>query len=163
MHALLDELSLGQGPDLNDVSEVAARVLEEPSLAAFLAYAGAEPVGVIVLNSCCAIYAGGEFGEISELYVEPALRSSGVAAQLLDAARAEGRSRGWSRLEVGAPDQPAWARTLEFYRRNGFGEVGPRLRCLLKALICNEKGPPVREARNVRECRSSGCDGRGFL
>ena len=31
-----------------------------------------EAVGVITLNECAAIYAGGRFGEIPELYVEPA-------------------------------------------------------------------------------------------
>lgn len=29
---------------------------------------------------------------------------------------------------VGAPHQPEWARTLSFCLRNGFDEVGPRLR-----------------------------------
>jgi hypothetical protein len=30
-------------------------------------------------------------------------------------------------LEVGAPDVPRWQRTVDFYKRNGFKEVGPRL------------------------------------
>jgi hypothetical protein len=38
---------------------------------------------------------------------------------------------GWGRLEVGAPDVPKWKGTLAFYRRNGFDEVGPRLKILL--------------------------------
>ncbi len=30
-------------------------------------------------------------------------------------------------LEVGAPSVPKWQRTVDFYLRNGFEEVGPRL------------------------------------
>jgi len=85
----------------------------------------------MTLNECAAIYAGGKFGEISELYVRPDMRSQGVAQQLLDHAQQEARARGWKRIEVGAPSQPDWHRTLNFYLRNGFDEVGPRLRRLV--------------------------------
>jgi GNAT superfamily N-acetyltransferase len=72
-----------------------------------MARAGAgEPVGVLMLNECAAIYAGGEFGEISEFYVAPSHRSAGVGALLVDAAAQFGRDRGWPELEVGAPDVP---------------------------------------------------------
>ena len=50
---------------------------------------------------------------------------------MLAAAAALARERGWPRLEVGAPDVPKWQRSLDFYLRCGFEEVGPRLRLLL--------------------------------
>ena len=50
---------------------------------------------------------------------------------LLAAAAQHARAAGWRRLEVGAPAQPDWRRTFDFYRANGFTEVGPRLRILL--------------------------------
>jgi len=84
-------------------------------------------IGVVTLNECSAIYAGGRFGEISELYVAPDYRSSGVGARLIGAAAEFGRERGWPDLEVGAPSIPVWQRTVDFYLRNGFEEVGPRL------------------------------------
>jgi GNAT superfamily N-acetyltransferase len=84
-------------------------------------------VGVITLNECAAIYAGGRFGEISEFYVVPDFRSAGVGARLIEAAIAFGRERGWPNIEVGAPSPPTWQRTVDFYRRHGFEEVGPRL------------------------------------
>jgi GNAT superfamily N-acetyltransferase len=90
-----------------------------------------EPVGVIMIAETAAIYADGAFGVITELYVVPENRSSGVAKRLLGAATTLGRERSWSRVEVGAPHQPTWARSLNFYRRNGFVEVGPRLQLLL--------------------------------
>lgn len=85
-------------------------------------------VGVITLNECTAIYAEGRFGTIAELYIAPAYRSRGVGALLLDRAMALAKARGWLRLEVGAPEQPRWSRTVDFYRRQGFVEVGPRLK-----------------------------------
>jgi GNAT superfamily N-acetyltransferase len=93
-----------------------------------------EPVGVVMIAENAAIYAGGPFGVITELYVVPEKRSFGVAKQLIGAAAALGRERSWSRVEVGAPHQPTWARSLNFYLRNGFVEVGPRLQLLLSSV-----------------------------
>lgn len=131
VHDLLDELSNGDGPDLETVASSVHSVLQNDLVTPVAAYDGETPVGLIILNECAAIYAGGKFGEISELYVLPAYRSKGVAAYLIEAATLEGRARGWKRLEVGAPSQPAWMRTLQFYLRNGFDEVGPRLRKII--------------------------------
>ena len=88
---------------------------------------GDRDVGVVMLNECAAIYAGGRFGEISELYVVPERRSQNVGARLTDAAVAFARERDWPFLEVGAPSVPRWQRTVDFYLERGFEEVGPRL------------------------------------
>jgi len=85
------------------------------------------PAAVLTLNECASVYAGGHFGEICELYVRPDQRSTDVGRRLLDQATAFGRQRSWSQLEVGAPSLPRWARTVAFYKNNGFTEVGPRL------------------------------------
>ena len=86
-----------------------------------------EIAGVLTLNECSAIYACGSFGEISELYVDSSQRSSGVGAKLIEAAKEFGISRGWPEIEVGAPPQPDWKRTVNFYFRQGFKYSGPRL------------------------------------
>lgn len=129
--ALLQELSGSEDTDCEAVSATAEALLQRGQITAFVAAQDGTPVGVITLHECAAIYAGGVFGEISELYVMPAFRSQGVAAQLLAAAQAEGVARGWKRLEVGAPTQPQWHRTLAFYEAQGFLETGPRLRRLV--------------------------------
>lgn len=97
----------------------------------FLAVDDQHPLGVIMISESASIYAGGAFGVITELYVIPEKRSSGVAKLLIDATAALGRERSWSRVEVGAPHQPTWERSLKFYLRNGFVEVGPRLQLQL--------------------------------
>lgn len=128
VYRLLNELSAGKGPDQETLEAVTRKVLAMDHVFGILAFCGSEPVGLILLNECAAIYAGGVFGEISELYVMPAYRSKGVASQLIAAAQHHATDRGWTRLEVGAPPQPAWSRTLGFYLGEGFEEVGPRLR-----------------------------------
>ena len=91
------------------------------------------PVGLLTLNRCAAIYAGGYFGEICELYVDPAHRSAGVGAELVDAAVSFARNKKWTGLEVGAPDLPRWQRTVDFYTEYGFHVIGPRLHLGLNA------------------------------
>ena len=96
----------------------------------FLVVEEEHPLGVIMISESASIYAGGAFGVITELDVIPEKRSAGVAKLLIDATAALGRERSWSRVEVGAPHQPDWERSLKFYLRSGFVEVGPRLQFL---------------------------------
>jgi GNAT superfamily N-acetyltransferase len=103
------------------------KMLTHPNYWVLIAYADEKPVGVVGLNECAAIYAVGSFGEITELYVLSEYRGVNVGAQLIEAAIAFGKSKKWSMMEVGAPDQPKWERTLNFYLKTGFHVVGPRL------------------------------------
>ena len=128
LHELLSELANGNGPTVSELQETSERLLGEGLVLGLIAMSEEDPVGILMLNECAAIYAGGRFGEITELYVVPQQRSSGIASILLAEARKIAGERGWRRLEVGAPDQPVWKRTLSFYLREGFDEVGPRLR-----------------------------------
>ena len=135
VHALLLEITPADAtaPALEKI-HAPAKVLmtDNTSVWAFLAESDeGEAIGVLTLNECASIYAGGWFGEISELYVTPNWRSKAVGFELMAAAKEFGRLRGWGRLEVGAPQVPRWDRTVAFYRGNGFVEVGPRLKILL--------------------------------
>ena len=87
-----------------------------------------EAAGVLTLTETFAIYAGGRYGVIDELYVAPAHRSTGVGRLLLDAAASIGRERGWRRIDVTAPPGERWRRTVAFYEKNGFVFTGPKLR-----------------------------------
>ena len=124
---LLVELG-DEGVDERALFEVARKLLAAGEVTALLAFADDRPVGVVTLNSCAAIYAGGRFGEICELYVGPEHRAAGVGSKLVEAAGAQARESGWTRLEVGAPAADHWPRSLDFYLANGFAEVGPRLK-----------------------------------
>jgi GNAT superfamily N-acetyltransferase len=114
-----------------------ARMLREveaagQSFAAFLARTpGGEPVGAVTVVETLAIYAGGRYGVIDEMYVAPEYRSVGVGRRLIEAAKELGRRRGWVRIEVTAPPEKKWERTVKFYERQGFVFAGPKLRCRL--------------------------------
>lgn len=131
VHALVDELSGGKAPEFSETLGITRQILTEDTVIPVIAEIKGVSVGVMVLNECQAIYAGGKFGEISELYVRNDLRSKGLATCLVNQAVSIGRGKGWKRLEVGAPKQPEWQRTLAFYLRNDFLETGPRLRRLI--------------------------------
>jgi hypothetical protein len=51
-----------------------------------------------------------------------------VAPPLIEAAREFGKTRGWTHVEVTAPPLPKWRRTVDFYLREGFTEIGVRLK-----------------------------------
>ena len=103
VYNLLNEISGGHAPARDVILTTTDVVLAHKDVTVFLAFMDEQPVGLMTLNSCIAIYAGGQFGEISELYIKPDMRSRGIAAHLIARAVIEGRSRGWKRLEVGAP------------------------------------------------------------
>jgi GNAT superfamily N-acetyltransferase/quercetin dioxygenase-like cupin family protein len=87
--------------------------------------------GLLTLFESFAIYLGGAYGVINEMYVAPGHRSTGVGAALIGAAAAWGRERGWSRLDVTAPESPRWLRTRRFYESRGFRFTGPKLKLYL--------------------------------
>jgi len=87
-------------------------------------------VGVLTLSKSFALYAGGEYGTIDEMYVRPGHRGSGVGGQLVQAAVAIAREKGWYRLDVTGPADPQDERAVRFYERLGFEFTGPKLRLL---------------------------------
>lgn len=126
----------GAAVDPGPYEDTARTWLSRPErFVTFLAEKGPEggrgAVAVLCLATSVSIYAGGAFGVITELYVEPEQRSTGIGVRLLQRACEFGRERGWDRVEVGAPNAVTWERTVSFYRRNGFNEIGPRLVTML--------------------------------
>lgn len=125
--ALLRELS-GNNGRLAVAPELATELLRrEGRVFGFVALDGDLPIGVIMVTEAVALFARGSYGIITELYVVPDRRSSGVAKRLIAAVSELGKQQGWRQLEVGAPGQPKWHRSLAFYVNHGFTEIGPRL------------------------------------
>jgi GNAT superfamily N-acetyltransferase len=129
--ALLVELSGSSSRYEQRLATAHKLLAEEDRIIGFLVVEEQHALGVIMISENASISGGGAFGVITELYVIPEKRSAGVAKLLVDATTALGRERSWSRVQVGASYQPAWERSLKFYLRNGFVEVGPRLQLLL--------------------------------
>jgi GNAT superfamily N-acetyltransferase len=101
---------------------------------AFLARSeGESAIGVVTVAEAFAVYAGGAYGIINEMYVVPGFRSAGVGALLVDAVKTLGRARGWRRVDVTAPESARWSRTRLFYERMGFTFTGPKLKVVLSS------------------------------
>jgi GNAT superfamily N-acetyltransferase len=90
--------------------------------------AGGAAMGVTTVMETFAIYAGGNFGVIDEMYVDPAHRAGGVGTLLIDAVKDLARKKGWVRIDVTAPPGERWKRTVRFYEKQGFVFTGPKLR-----------------------------------
>lgn len=88
-------------------------------------------MGILTLSVAFAIYANGEYGVIDEMYVDPAFRSTGVGALLVDEAVKIGKREGWARIDVTAPESERWNRSRRFYEQRGFQFTGPKLKLLL--------------------------------
>ena len=117
-----------RGRILRDLERTAER------FTAFLAVSpSGEAVGVVTLCEAFAIYAGGNYGIIDEMYVAPEHRCLGVGRRLLEAVAEEGRRRGWIRIDVTAPPEKKWNRTVKFYEDQGFVFTGPKMRLRLKS------------------------------
>ncbi|HNB51404.1 MAG TPA: GNAT family N-acetyltransferase [Anaerolineales bacterium] len=119
-----DEFSgLDRGKTLRDIAANADRF--NPFLAK---NERGEVVGVMTVVETFAIYAGGNYGVIDELYVAPEYRSQGVGEAFIEAVKALGKAKNWVRVDVTAPPEEKWRRTVAFYERQGFVFTGPKLR-----------------------------------
>jgi GNAT superfamily N-acetyltransferase len=88
-------------------------------------------IGVLTLSESFALYAGGEYGVIDEIYVQPGHRGQGVGKALVEAAASVARERRWFRLDVTGPENGQDGRVTRFYERLGFEFSGAKLRLLV--------------------------------
>ncbi|BBM03042.1 N-acetyltransferase [Microbulbifer sp. GL-2] len=117
--------------DFERLVSVSRKLLSEgDGFHAFLYQVESTSIGVITVSQSAAIYAGGHYGVIEELYVEPEFRSKLIGKALLGKVVSFAREQGWPRLEVSTPEKEHWQRTIDFYRREGFvdNSIGERLK-----------------------------------
>lgn len=115
--------------DNNQAKTFCQDLLKNEDYVIFIASdANGSACGMITLNEGLSVYAGGTFGIIREFYVTKQKRSAGIGKALLHKAVEITRSKGWKRLEVTPPHKEKWRRTYNFYMREGFVEIGPRLK-----------------------------------
>lgn len=90
------------------------------------------PIGFITAAETAALHTGGRYAVIDEFYVIPEMRSKGVGKALLDELLVVASDRGWRRMELTTTEQSGLAaRAHEFYSREGFNRIGPRLKRLV--------------------------------
>ena len=119
--------------DQDNLEKTTRKLIKRKNFGAFIAYDSEnKPKGLITISEAFAIYNGGDFGVITELYVDRNSRSEGIGKLLVQRAFDFSDAMGWTKLEVGAPNAEVWPRTIEFYERNGFKQKGTKLRIDLK-------------------------------
>ncbi|MFL5897808.1 MAG: GNAT family N-acetyltransferase [Solirubrobacterales bacterium] len=133
VEALLLELG-GRMPARTEMEAEVQALLDDPMGGSVLvAEADGRLVGVLTASWQRAIHVPGVYATVQDLWVDEDWRSRGVGAELVEAIASQARDRGVGRLEVGLPRESfaAIASTESFYRRNGFEQLGPRMRRLL--------------------------------
>ena len=93
-----------------------------------------ETVGVLSASCQVAIRTAGWYLLIQELYVRPGFREIGIGQQLIRHLVSDAEERGLPLIEVGLPGSgfESHSRTRSFYLRQGFTDVGPRMRCVVQ-------------------------------
>ncbi len=130
VHELLSELGgASVGPS---ALEPAVRELLEVADAGTVLVASAEDaiVGVLAASWQLAIHVPGRYGLVQDLWVRPSERGRGIGHGLIQALCELARDLRLSRIEVGLPSErfAELIATEAFYRHNGFGPLGPRMR-----------------------------------
>jgi|GEM_PF-248199 len=116
--------------DVSKIETTCKELLPRENFAGFIALDNRmnKAVGIITIAQATAIYNGGDFGVITELYVDRSIRGDGIGKLLIESALEFARTKNWKKVEVGAPNKDEWPRTIDFYKKNGFEEKGPKLR-----------------------------------
>jgi GNAT superfamily N-acetyltransferase len=81
-------------------------------------------IGFGALCESFSLYAEGAFGIIQEFYVSPEYRSQKVGQKLIQKIIEFAKGKNWKRLELCTPPIPAFDRSVEFYKENGFEITG---------------------------------------
>ena len=76
-------------------------------------------VGMLTLTQTFALYAGGEYGVIDEMYVRPEYRGQDIERQLLDEAVAVATRRKWFHLDITGREGDRAERAARFSRGLG--------------------------------------------
>ena len=121
----------GRRPPAEALQAEVEATLADPAIGAILlAEGGGEVVGVLSASWQRALHVPGLYATIQDLWVDPAWRSRQLGAELVEALAGLCGERGATRIEVGLPRESfvAIAATENFYRRNGFEHLGPRMR-----------------------------------
>lgn len=121
-------VELGGRPVAQDVGRLATELILRDVERGIIALAEESGtfLGLCTLSYQYAVWAGGRYGIIQELFVEPERRGTGIGRQLLTYVMNEAQRAGCRLIEVGTPkDSP---HLDAFYERLGFVPIGPRFR-----------------------------------
>lgn len=133
---LLKELYIELGEEEGAIlflnAELIKDVLESKQTEIYLVFNhNKEAIGIATLTECQSIYAGGKYGLIDEMYIEPGYRSKSIGSLIIENIKRIGNAKQWKRIDVTAPTEERWKRTIGFYEKCGFVFTGPKLKLIL--------------------------------
>lgn len=90
-------------------------------------------IGFFTLTTSQAIYAGGQYGIIDEMYVIPKYRSMKIGSSIIHEIKNIGKEKGWKRIDVTAPTNSNEVANgaVNFYLKAGFLHTGPKLKLII--------------------------------
>ena len=92
-------------------------------------------IGIVTLTESYAIYSGGPYGSIDEMYIHHAFRGKGIGRWAIGELKHIGRARRWKRIDVTAPTDEKWIQTVKFYESCGFLFTGPKFKLELDGVL----------------------------
>ena len=90
-----------------------------------------EVVGIMTITESQAIYAGGKYGHLDEMYVKPDFRSKKIGSMMIEVVKEIGKEKKWNRIDVTAPTEERWKRTVTFYEKSGYIFTGPKMKLVI--------------------------------
>jgi GNAT superfamily N-acetyltransferase len=124
------------GEEADSLNFLTAALIEEVftngNTAAYKVYCNDSAAGIITLTESQAVYAGGKYGTIDEMFILPEFRNKNIGSSVLKEIVAISKLKGWKRIDVTAPTEDKWVATIKFYERNGFRFTGPKLKRLVQ-------------------------------
>ena len=126
VRGLLTELG-ATPPRAADYAPTYDRIMSDETLG-FIAVGvnDGEIIAVCTVSYLDALRTLGRYAIIQEMFVQPAMRSTGIGMDVLNFALHHAADNGCHTVELGTPYHGD--RQIQFYRRAGFTEVGARLR-----------------------------------
>lgn len=129
--ALLEEIMDATGQrhfeaDFQGLMTLAKKFIEQEKSTFIIAKSGETAVGFLAVYASHALYAGGSYGTISELFGRKEKKSQGIGKLLLSKTREHSEGQNWKFFEVTTPPLPKFGKTITFYKNNGFEVSGGR-------------------------------------
>ena len=133
--SLLKELYIELGEEEESIQflseTLVASLIESGRTEAYFIRIEDQVVGIITITENQSIYAGGKYGLLDEMYIKPAWRSQGAGSACIAYLKEVAIKKEWKRIDVTAPTDEKWDKTIAFYKRCGFLYTDPKLKYTL--------------------------------
>ncbi len=130
--SLLSELYLELGEEAESISYLTTNlvkdILQSGKTEIYLIKCDKAILGIFSLTESQAIYSGGYYGSLDEMYIKPEYRNNGIGKIGIQKIRMIAKEKGWKRVDVTTPTEKKWETTINFYRNCDFAFTGSKFK-----------------------------------